>query len=101
MILVKLKNLLELVNNNDMLSALLNQCAEAGGLIVRIGSENKFDQINECSIITATYRINDKELGTIGVLGPTRMDYTKVISSLEYVRKKLNQEMTRLLGDSS
>lgn len=97
----KAKNLLELVNNNEVLSDLLNQCAEAGGLIVRIGSENNLDQINECSIITATYRINNKEIGTIGVLGPTRMDYTKVISSLEYVRKKLNQEMTRFIGDSS
>ncbi len=97
----KAKSLLELISNDNIILDMLNECAKAGGLIVKIGSENNIDQINECSIITATYRINNIELGTIGVLGPTRMDYSKVITSLEYIRKKMNQDVLILLGDSS
>jgi heat-inducible transcriptional repressor len=94
------KAVLEVVHDTDIVVQLLKKSAEAGGLMVRIGQENDFDEISDCSIVTATYRINDVELGTIGVLGPTRMDYQKVISSLEYIRKKLNQDMPHRLEGS-
>ncbi len=94
------KTVLEVVHDTDTVVQLLKKSAETGGLMVRIGQENDFDEISDCSIVTATFRTNDVELGTIGVLGPTRMDYQKVISSLEYIRKKLNQEIPRRLEGS-
>lgn len=86
------KTVLEVVHDSDIVLQLLKKSAESGGLMVKIGQENDFDEINDCSIVTATFRINDVELGTIGVLGPTRMDYQKVITSFEYLRKMLYQE---------
>ncbi|PZD94047.1 heat-inducible transcriptional repressor HrcA [Paenibacillus sambharensis] len=64
------------------------------GIQVRIGSENDHDAIHTCSLITASYSIDGKSLGTIGLLGPTRMDYGKVISLLDV----LSKDMAVLLG---
>lgn len=52
----------------------------------------KLLEVSDCSVITATYSVDGINLGTIGVIGPTRMDYGKVISALEYVRKRLLSE---------
>ncbi len=87
----KARNVLELLNREDLLVDMIQDCSSAGGLVVRIGSENKIQDLNDCSVVTASYSVNGVELGTIGVLGPTRMDYSKVISALEYVRKGLQE----------
>ena len=68
---------------------LIKECSTSDGLVIRIGSENKIEGLNECSVVTATYSVNGVKLGTIGVLGPTRMDYPRVVAALEYVRKRL------------
>ena len=87
----KAKALLELLNKEDELAKLLHSCdnADASDIVIRIGTENQMLAVNDCSIVTATYSIDGVNLGTIGVIGPTRMDYSKVISALEYVRKRL------------
>lgn len=87
----KAKTLLELLNNEKELSRLLDNCDGSGvkEIVIRIGAENEMLQVNDCSVVTATYSYNGVNLGTIGVIGPTRMDYNKVISALEYVRKRL------------
>lgn len=65
-----------------------------GGIQVRIGTENAMEAINQCSLITATFSYNGESLGTIGILGPTRMDYAKVMSLLDY----LSHDMALLLS---
>lgn len=87
----KAKSLLELLNREDELAKLLNSCedANAKGIVIRIGAENELLEVSDCSIVTATYSVDGVTLGTIGVIGPTRMDYGKVISALEYMRKGL------------
>ncbi|MNG19965.1 Heat-inducible transcription repressor HrcA [compost metagenome] len=62
---------------------------------MRIGTENEHEAINECSVITATYAIDGQSLGTIGILGPTRMDYGKVIGLLEIVSKDMAMLLSR------
>ena len=59
------------------------------GLRVTIGSENKFTGIRDCSMVQATYRLNGQIVGTMAVLGPTRMEYGKVISVMDYLHKYL------------
>ncbi len=90
----KAKTLLELLNKEEELAKLLHHCEDAGakGIVIRIGNENEMLEVSDCSVITATYSIDGINLGTIGVIGPTRMDYSKVISALEYVRKRLLPE---------
>ncbi len=52
---------------------------------IRIGQENIFTPMKDCSIITTSYTIGGYTLGNIGIIGPTRMDYGQVVSVLEYV----------------
>ena len=56
-----------------------------------IGSENPIDAMQDCSIVTATYKVNDQRRGSIGVIGPTRMNYSKVVSVLNYLGRSLSE----------
>lgn len=60
------------------------------GMIVTIGGENADDMMNDCSLITATYHVDGKMVGKIGVIGPTRMKYGEVTSIVEYLTENLN-----------
>jgi len=58
---------------------------------ITIGNENCYEEIRECSLITATYSFNGKTIGKLGVIGPTRMDYSKVITAVKSVSLDLNE----------
>ena len=58
-------------------------------LAVTIGQENKYNDIKDCSIISATYHLDGKPIATLAVLGPTRMDYGKIISLLKFMNANL------------
>lgn len=60
------------------------------GVIVTIGTENSDDIMNDCSLITATYQVDGKMIGKIGVIGPTRMKYGEVTSIIEFLTDNLN-----------
>ena len=60
------------------------------GVIVTIGDENPDVDMKDCSVITATYHVNGKYAGKIGVIGPTRMNYGRVTSVMQYLTENLN-----------
>ena len=78
----RVRNLLGILEEEKVLKDLL-QGGEDSGLKVTIGSENKFTGIQDCSMVQATYRLNGQIVGTMAVLGPTRMEYGKVISVMD------------------
>lgn len=84
----RVRNLLGILEEEKVLKDLL-QGGEDSGLKVTIGSENKFTGIQDCSMVQATYRLNGQIVGTMAVLGPTRMEYGKVISVMDYLHKYL------------
>ena len=84
----RVRNLLGIIEEEKVLKDLL-QGGEDSGLKVTIGSENKFSGIQDCSMVQATYRLNGQIVGTMAVLGPTRMEYGKVISVMDYLHKYL------------
>lgn len=57
---------------------------------VYIGSESEKEELKNFSIVTFNHLLDGKDIGTIGIIGPTRMDYSKVISVMKYISKKLN-----------
>ncbi len=65
------------------------------GLEVTIGQENEDSHFQDSSIITATYHLDGELLGTIAVLGPTRMEYARAMSLLEYMNKNLTEVVKR------
>lgn len=84
----RVRNLLGILEEEKVLKDLL-QGGEDSGLKVTIGSENKFTGLQDCSMLQATYRLNGQIVGTMAVLGPTRMEYGKVISVMDYLHKYL------------
>lgn len=84
----RVRNLLGILEEEKVLKDLL-QGGEDSGLKVTIGSENKSTGIQDCSMVQATYRLNGQIVGTMAVLGPTRMEYGKVISVMDYLHKYL------------
>ena len=84
----RVRNLLGILEEERVVRGLLKS-GEDSGLKITIGSENKFSGIQDCSMVQATYRLNGKIVGTMAVLGPTRMEYGKVISVMDYLHKYL------------
>ena len=74
----RVRNLIGILEEEKVLKDLL-QGGEDSGLKVTIGSENKFTGIQDCSMVQATYRLNGQIVGTMAVLGPTRMEYLSLI----------------------
>lgn len=72
--------------------------SESDGMTIKIGEENEFEPFDECTVITATYSLEGKHMGTIGVLGPTRMAYPRVISVMDYLTKDLSKLLEVRLG---
>lgn len=89
----KVKTILDLLDETPTIMKLFSTLPE--GIQVRIGTENDHKAINDCSLITATYAIDGQVLGTLGILGPTRMEYGKVISVLNYLSKDMGLLMSR------
>ena len=83
------KNFINVIDQKEIVADLLNT-GFANDINVYIGSENDNEKLKDFSIITFKHRYKNKDLGTIGIIGPTRMDYSKVISVMKYISKKLN-----------
>ena len=58
---------------------------------VQIGSENPLKELQNLSVVTSTYKINDRTVGLLGIMGPKRMQYDKMISLVDYVSQVVNQ----------
>jgi len=75
---------------------LLNQDMELEGVKIHIGKENLYNEIQELSIVTCNYKVNDMTVGAIAAIGPTRMEYGKVISVLRHISNELGKELEGL-----
>ncbi|MGN0480825.1 MAG: HrcA family transcriptional regulator, partial [Lachnospiraceae bacterium] len=60
------------------------------GIQVYIGSETPVQTMKDCSVVTATYELAEGVKGTIGIIGPKRMDYAKVVDSLDAIKNQLD-----------
>lgn len=88
---------LEMVNKKeDLTKTLINR---ENGVIITIGNENQDELMQDCSLITATYHVDGKLMGKIGVIGPTRMRYGEVTSVVEYLTDNLSKAFAVREGD--
>jgi heat-inducible transcriptional repressor len=90
----KIRNLLTMIDQEEWLYDLIREDSE--GIYVKIGRENKNSAMENCSLITATYSVGAEQLGTIAILGPTRMEYSRVISLLKILSRDLTDVLTKL-----
>ena len=85
------KNFMNVLDAKDLVSEVLNT-GVADDINVYIGSELKDEKLKDFSVVTFNHLLGDKDIGTIGIIGPTRMDYSKVISIMKYISKKLRED---------
>lgn len=99
---VKAREFLNMIDTKNVLSLIMRNINRYGedGVNIKIGSENTIEEMRDCSVITATYSLGGMVFGTIGIIGPTRMEYARVLAAMNYVRKKINEEITKIAGNN-
>jgi heat-inducible transcriptional repressor len=90
--------LMELVECRRLLSTITPEDMSRQGVQVIIGKENKAEAMQNCSVVISQYGLPEEAVGTIGVVGPTRMPYARTISAVSYLSLVLSQLVAELYG---
>lgn len=85
------KNFVNVLDEKEVMLDILDS-GMAKDINVYIGDENDKEELKDFSVVTFKHSIGDKELGTIGIIGPKRMNYSKVISVMKYISKKISEQ---------
>lgn len=89
------KPLLDFMSDSGQMTKMLSSLSKDAGVNISIGEENEAKQMKNSSVLVTAYSIGEHPAGLIGIVGPTRMDYSKMVTSLDYFAKGLS----RLLGE--
>ena len=88
-----LKGLFDAFSKKQVMLSLLDKSINAEGVQVFIGSESGYQILDECSIVAAPYRVDDDTVGVLGVIGPTRMAYERVIPIVDITAKLMDSAL--------
>jgi len=91
----KLKQLFDTFTQKRDMLHLLDQCVAAQGVQIFIGEESGYTALDDCSVVTKPYAIDGNIVGVLGVIGPTRMDYQRVISMVDTTAKIVTNALNR------
>ena len=95
----RLRRLFDLFEQKTSLLHLLDVSQRAQGVQIYIGEESGLLPLDECSVVTASYEVGGQVIGTLGVIGPTRMAYERVIPIVDITAKLLSNALTRELAN--
>jgi heat-inducible transcriptional repressor len=95
----RLRRLFDLFEQKTSLLHLLDVSQRAQGVHIYIGGESGLVPLDECSVVTASYEVGGQVIGTLGVIGPTRMAYERVIPIVDVTAKLLSNALSRELAD--
>lgn len=89
----QLRHLFEAFNQKQGIMHLLDRCLEADGVQIFIGEESGYEAFGNCSLVTAPYTVDDQVIGVLGVIGPTRMSYNRVIPFVDVTARILGSAL--------
>jgi heat-inducible transcriptional repressor len=95
-----LRELFDTFQRKSELLQLMEVCARAPGVRLFIGEESGFTALDGCSVVTASYGANGQVLGALGVIGPTRMAYERVIPVVQATAGLLSDALNRVAATS-
>jgi len=95
----KIRSLYSMIEEENEIAHLLRH--DSQDIKVSIGQENEIEAMQDLSIITASYSLGDEQMGTIALLGPTRMEYSKVISLLNLLSNRMTKTFHSWYQDGS
>ena len=87
---------LEALERRRLLYQILSSSLLGKGVSVIIGTENQFAEVRECSFVSASYSVGGRVCGSIGVVGPTRMDYRRAVAAVQFMASNLSDVLTSL-----
>ncbi|MDQ3953264.1 MAG: hypothetical protein M3279_09945, partial [Actinomycetota bacterium] len=90
------RKVISALEHRRLLLEVLADAFSLGGVSVRIGAENLATEMRLCSIVTAPYGTGQSTLGSLGIVGPTRMDYRRTIAAVHEVSSHLGQMLAGL-----
>jgi heat-inducible transcriptional repressor len=90
----RIKELLKTIEDKHVIVRLLDEIADADGTHVIIGSENSVDEMKPFSIVASTYKEGSRPMGTVGIIGPTRMNYLQAISIVDLMAKYITEMLS-------
>ncbi|MBU5427130.1 heat-inducible transcriptional repressor HrcA [Tissierella pigra] len=96
--LEKAKSFISFIEDKDLVVDLLLNNSISQDMEIIIGNENIHESIKDCSLITTTYKLGDKTIGKIGIIGPTRMDYLNLINTLQLFSVNITEIIDMLMG---
>jgi heat-inducible transcriptional repressor len=93
--MLRLRRLFDLFETKTQLLELLEQSERADGVKIFIGGESSVLSLDECSVVTAPYEVDGQVVGTVGVIGPTRMAYERVIPIVDVTAKLISSALSQ------
>ena len=92
----RLNSLLNIIEEKNILRGILEITMEMDGIRTMIGEEIENSRVTGCSVVATPYKIGNRNVGVIGVLGPTRMDYEKVVPLVDYTGRVVSDLLTKM-----
>jgi heat-inducible transcriptional repressor len=92
----QLSGLLKIIEEKNLLTEVLERAMKRDGLSVKIGAENLHPELHSVSLVSSTYKMGDNTVGVLGIMGPRRMEYGRMISLVEGVARIVNQMLERM-----
>ena len=92
----ELSGLMKLVEQKNLLTTVLEKAMKKEGLSIKIGAENTRPELRNVSLVSNTYKLGDQTIGVLGILGPRRMEYGRMIALVEGVSKIVNQVLSKM-----
>lgn len=89
----RVRRMFEAFADKARLVKILNQCIQGGGVRVLIGEDSELTSELDFSVVVTPYRVGDQALGTLGIVGPSRMDYEKVIPLVDFLGETLSRAL--------
>ncbi len=94
----RVEELMEALEKQYLILSMLNEVLVSKGVTVRIGFENAAAEMRDLSFVASSYELGRENVGTLGVLGPTRMNYAQVIPMVEFTARLLSRTLEILKG---
>ena len=89
----RFQSIVELIEDKDIIIHILEKSSENDEIFISIGSENEDIKLNDYSFITKEYKFGETH-GTLGIIGPKRMEYSKIVSIVNYMSKMISEMLT-------
>lgn len=93
----KAREIFNLLEDKESLKKLIS-ASDGEGVSAKIGKENDFEILKDCSLVTVNYSLGGKPVGKLGVIGPKRMNYSKVFTSLDIISNEIDKMLRYYIG---